>query len=639
MMTVITMAPLLFEIAMRSIALTLIFIGIRYYLRRTKPISRRYCGAVSIVGLLCLPFLTLLPSRISLSLPEPFTSTINIESPQAIPIVAPALTTPVVSTTSLQKVTSSSFSLPILLLSLWGIGTLLCLVRLLQSQWTLRRLYEQSTAVTVNNYPVRLAPVPIPAVAGVLRPVLYLPKDALDWESERRDIVLQHEIAHIKHHDTRWVLAAELCRALYWWNPLLYHLLEQLRQDMEHVADDAVVQSGIAPTTYATHLVEIAATLKTRLNTPALVPLARNSELQTRLTQLLQTSPVVFSKKRGVLLALLALLPILSLLPLTIHTDKTIPAKENYNSLWHRVTPHGNIVEIVAVANKDGLYPINKEKTSLISESRIEQVRGLGKDEWRVYLHVEGEKYLFTDVRGRDIRGSSMEIHDKTAQNPYFVAETLITKSKKDNKISPFQVGIYSQSPSKDKLFGHWKKEKGEWKPIFLDNALSFQFDRAIKGDMVKIKFPTISVSENPRLEIFKKNIPMASPERSSIDSVYPPAWVFRPIPDEATEIKLYARDYEWIEFKNIPLPSIAQQKKQENNVLTRTFQVQYAVPSDGKAHTIRLNITDDLGKQRAVYENRHYGGEKVKSEIQGKGRFIEVFTYDNDQMVNQLTL
>src|SRR5260370_1219881 len=55
---------------------------------------------------------------------------------------------------------------------------------------------------------------------GLLRPAVFLPADAAEWDQERRHMVLLHELAHVRRGDFAAHLLARTALGLYWWNPL-----------------------------------------------------------------------------------------------------------------------------------------------------------------------------------------------------------------------------------------------------------------------------------------------------------------------------------------------------------------------------------------------------------------------------------
>ena len=97
-----------------------------------------------------------------------------------------------------------------------------------------------------------------PAAWGIGRKLVLLPEDARDWTIQRRQIVLMHERAHLTRHDSWALLIAEIACAVYWPNPLVWFAAGQLRQELEHAADDDVLHCGANPAEYAGHLLAIA---------------------------------------------------------------------------------------------------------------------------------------------------------------------------------------------------------------------------------------------------------------------------------------------------------------------------------------------------------------------------------------------
>ena len=78
------------------------------------------------------------------------------------------------------------------------------------------------------------------------------------WPDERIRVVLAHELAHIRRNDWLSQLSAELLRALYWFNPLVWLASRRLREESERACDDAVLETGVDAPAYATHLLEVA---------------------------------------------------------------------------------------------------------------------------------------------------------------------------------------------------------------------------------------------------------------------------------------------------------------------------------------------------------------------------------------------
>jgi beta-lactamase regulating signal transducer with metallopeptidase domain len=98
----------------------------------------------------------------------------------------------------------------------------------------------------------------MPMTFGFFRPAVVLPADAQSWTAERRRVVLLHELAHIKRYDVPWQMIARVACAIYWFHPLAWWALRQMRIDREHACDDCVLAVGQRASSYATHLLEIA---------------------------------------------------------------------------------------------------------------------------------------------------------------------------------------------------------------------------------------------------------------------------------------------------------------------------------------------------------------------------------------------
>lgn len=163
-----------------------------------------------------------------------------------------------------------------LFLLIWAGGVLLLLGRLGLGMISLWRWKQHATAVDCSRLARRLAcrlnlrrPVKVlestkahvPIVWGAVSPAIILPDEAEQWPRERLKAVLLHELAHIKRWDYFTHLLGRIARALFWPNPLIWKAVKQSSAAQEQACDDAVLQSGIAPWTYAEQLLAVVKTL------------------------------------------------------------------------------------------------------------------------------------------------------------------------------------------------------------------------------------------------------------------------------------------------------------------------------------------------------------------------------------------
>ncbi|HTW33159.1 MAG TPA: M56 family metallopeptidase [Rhizomicrobium sp.] len=103
-----------------------------------------------------------------------------------------------------------------------------------------------------------------PITWGIFRPIILLPRTALAWPRERLHAVLLHELAHIRRRDSLANALSHAACALYWPNPLVWIAAARLRREAEIAADDAVLNTGIKPSTYAGELLALAQEFRTR---------------------------------------------------------------------------------------------------------------------------------------------------------------------------------------------------------------------------------------------------------------------------------------------------------------------------------------------------------------------------------------
>lgn len=124
----------------------------------------------------------------------------------------------------------------------------------------------------------------VPATWGAVRPRILLPRAAVGWPDVRLRAVLHHEMVHVRRHDFLALLLQEAVRAVYWFNPLVWLLLERQRSDQEITCDDAVVRESMGAAEYARQLVAVARFALPGPRTPeAALPMARRSTLGGRI--------------------------------------------------------------------------------------------------------------------------------------------------------------------------------------------------------------------------------------------------------------------------------------------------------------------------------------------------------------------
>ena len=127
----------------------------------------------------------------------------------------------------------------------------------------------------------------MPAVAA--GPVILLPESAADWSAERLEMVLTHELAHVRRRDLWWRLAGTLACCLYWFHPLVWWAAAQQRKESEMACDDLVLRDSSSEQ-YAENLVAVAREASGHRTPAAVMAMAKPRELEGRLMAVLDGS-------------------------------------------------------------------------------------------------------------------------------------------------------------------------------------------------------------------------------------------------------------------------------------------------------------------------------------------------------------
>ena len=130
--------------------------------------------------------------------------------------------------------------------------------------------------------------ITVPVVWGFLRPIILLPVDADQWQTERLRAVLLHELAHIKRWDWTMQMVAQVTCAVYWFNPFVWFAAHRMRIEAEQACDDQVLNAGYQSTNYAQLLLDITRNVKiAKVTARAAVAIAHSSKIERRLRTVL----------------------------------------------------------------------------------------------------------------------------------------------------------------------------------------------------------------------------------------------------------------------------------------------------------------------------------------------------------------
>jgi uncharacterized protein (TIGR03435 family) len=196
---------------------------------------------------------------------------------------------------------SSTFSLSVLLLAGWIVGTAVFLLPVMTGLWQIRSMRRsglpwvdgQSVAETLaldagihRHVEVLLhEALPGPITCGVFGPAIVLPRDAESWAREDLIRAIIHELEHVRRGDSATRCLARSVCALYWFHPFTWIAWSKLVLEAERSCDDAVLRRSEA-TAYADQLVSLAKRLPT-VEKWLLLAMANRSDLSARVGALL----------------------------------------------------------------------------------------------------------------------------------------------------------------------------------------------------------------------------------------------------------------------------------------------------------------------------------------------------------------
>ncbi len=143
------------------------------------------------------------------------------------------------------------------LISLWAGGTALVLGYVALSWRRLAKRRRHWPPRSLEGGTVLVSHSTGPAVMGLVRSSIVLPRWTFDLPPEKQRVILLHEREHQRAGDTRLLTLGLLCAAAMPWNPVGWWLLRRLRLATEQDCDLRVVRCGIPARSYGSVLLEV----------------------------------------------------------------------------------------------------------------------------------------------------------------------------------------------------------------------------------------------------------------------------------------------------------------------------------------------------------------------------------------------
>lgn len=237
-------------------------------------------------------------------------------------------------------------------------------------------LRKRWPVMNVSGCKVRLTPNSGPAVIGVIRPEIVVPKWLLDASDEQRKLVVLHELEHIRARDPIVLILGCLIVTLMPWNPVVWWMLYRLRLGIELDCDARVLNKGAVPASYGSMLLDVAGHHSRLIHG---VPAFSGSPSILKQRLLAMTT-----KTKHTPSALTAIFTVISISLLFFACDSTIITdaeviEDMHETVTERANSHGTLALRDTTGNQDPLFVIDGEivedfKLNEIEPSQIESI-------------------------------------------------------------------------------------------------------------------------------------------------------------------------------------------------------------------------------------------------------------------------
>lgn len=270
-----------------SITLSIIALALSVWIGRKNPARSSGLTAGMVVLLMLSPMLLLLP-KVSVVVPW------LEQAPQ---------TTASASTGA--GMSESSVGFLHIAIWLWAIGVMALTARLLAHWLTTKKWCKDAEIVSssrmlislencaeileLNKLPeVRVCrQINSPIVTGLLQPTILLPQSSYQWSDETLNMVLLHELGHVKRKDLWANMSSQVACAFHWFNPMVWMLRKRLQNECEYACDEHVISRGANAKHYIYALCDVAEQCAGEQAPVAALAMANKASLKNRVENLL----------------------------------------------------------------------------------------------------------------------------------------------------------------------------------------------------------------------------------------------------------------------------------------------------------------------------------------------------------------
>jgi beta-lactamase regulating signal transducer with metallopeptidase domain len=146
-------------------------------------------------------------------------------------------------TRTVRRVAVRSATADVWAVRLWMVLSLVVAATFALATRTLRRRQAVWHEAQLGLCRALVAPDAGPAIVGFTRPRIVVPQWALTLEQRTQDMMLRHELEHIRAGDPLTLLGAGVLLVVLPWNPAIWWMVRQLRLAMELDCDARVIRA------------------------------------------------------------------------------------------------------------------------------------------------------------------------------------------------------------------------------------------------------------------------------------------------------------------------------------------------------------------------------------------------------------
>jgi protein TonB len=247
-------------------------------------------------------------------------------------------------------------------------GVVLRLCRVGLGLWRLRRLRQAGTLArpcAVNDdaqelvrakAEIRYVSSGQPVTFGFRRPVVLLPEMLRTQSEQVQQVVVCHELFHVRRRDWMWVVAEEIVKAALWFHPAVLWLISRVRLAREEVVDELTVLATSQRRAYIEALLVFA-------DTPGQAPAAAFARRRHLFRRMVLISKETVMSSRRILLSVAAMTAVVA---------AGVWSAASFFPMTETVLAQGRAGDVFVPANQAGpIGPLERQAKPITPENPI----------------------------------------------------------------------------------------------------------------------------------------------------------------------------------------------------------------------------------------------------------------------------